>query len=792
MQRNNLFISYAHADPGVFIDEILKHLRVAFRSLPEFEVWSDDKIHLTEGWEQTIRDALSRSSCAILLISVNFLDSEFIYEQELPIILTRVKDEQLGLIPVFLSPVPKRSLNVEFPYRGKTERFDLASKQGPNGPDNPLNMNDEGERAAILAKLADEIRGRLIEQGPTEPQTRPTRGIKIPPLPVSLGEKRPELLVQLARWNEKVQRHYFFEGWSQPREFPTPETDAENTLTYWDPCLPFDGDQLTALLFGGDPELCDQILAVACGREDQTPETPIRYPLRIRLLTDDPHFMQLPWASISYQGIALKDYGWTVELSSQPVPDERPPLSNHGITMPGPILLTFSLSEYRTDHFDDLVGLFKALWPKRSALFEARDLEELASEFKERTPRLFYYFGSGFWDKRAKSYFLEMPSRNGQVTELAIEQLADYFASKGPQVVFLNLVDEQGCRALADAPTLLPHTKAVIIHCASQQDITKATEVGYRWFAHLLDHRADPVSAYHHADAVCGGCWTAYQDWRTDTDASLDDDLAEYFLDRNEQSEHLLGACGELVNRASPLRVQFRLAIGAQGNRVRDFRSQAEFYLAENAFAGSYCYSRGPIRLFADTTTSEAVETQYRRNFRLGPNADLFAPLRTHAPEYSGELLVPLLAWELTPDDTQVQDIAAVTQAVLQWNWEVLAIGCPDDLRIISLLLVEMPSDSDIDRINHVLRDHNNSLRSRAGPRPSFKFKEMRRLSGVDETHLRDYFDSPVCWCWDALRPVYPRLLLKGRAEMSFDEAVRHIKQAKRIGWGVMAEQLRK
>ena len=51
-------------------------------------------------------------------------------------------------------------------------------------------------------------------------------------------------------------------------------------------------------------------------------------------------------------------------------------------------------------------------------------------------------------------------------------------------------------------------------------------------------------------------------------------------------------------------------------------------------------------------------------------------------------------------------------------------------------------------------------------------------------------FDSPICWCWDKLRPAYPGLLLAGREEMPFDEAVRQIKDAKGTGWGEMAKRL--
>jgi hypothetical protein len=48
-----------------------------------------------------------------------------------------------------------------------------------------------------------------------------------------------------------------------------------------------------------------------------------------------------------------------------------------------------------------------------------------------------------------------------------------------------------------------------------------------------------------------------------------------------------------------------------------------------------------------------------------------------------------------------------------------------------------------------------------------------------------------MCWCWDNLRPVYPGLLLAGREQMPFDEAVSRIKGAKRIGWGQQAERLK-
>ena len=90
----------------------------------------------------------------------------------------------------------------------------------------------------------------------------------------------------------------------------------------------------------------------------------------------------------------------------------------------------------------------------------------------------------------------------------------------------------------------------------------------------------EPVIAFHHSAPLSGGCWTGYHDWRTDSSGSIEDDLVEFFLDRNEQSEHLLGACGELVNRVIYDCQQFHGGGGymrgtAHERMARDARIQA-------------------------------------------------------------------------------------------------------------------------------------------------------------------------------------------------------------------------
>ena len=48
--KDRIFISYAHGDPGHFIDELQEQVRIACRGLKDFEVWTDDRIELSRDW----------------------------------------------------------------------------------------------------------------------------------------------------------------------------------------------------------------------------------------------------------------------------------------------------------------------------------------------------------------------------------------------------------------------------------------------------------------------------------------------------------------------------------------------------------------------------------------------------------------------------------------------------------------------------------------------------------------------------------------------------------------------
>jgi predicted nucleotide-binding protein len=86
-KMKRIFISYSHADK-VWKDRLVKHLRVLERE-GFCHLWHDRKIGLGNDWDPEIENALNKADVAVLVISPDFLDSDFTREKEIPRIRER-------------------------------------------------------------------------------------------------------------------------------------------------------------------------------------------------------------------------------------------------------------------------------------------------------------------------------------------------------------------------------------------------------------------------------------------------------------------------------------------------------------------------------------------------------------------------------------------------------------------------------------------------------------------------------------------------------------------------------
>jgi hypothetical protein len=140
--NNSVFVSYSHKDKK-WLDELKVQLKPLVRER-RVRLWADTDIQAGL-WPDQIRDAIASMKVAVLLVSPEFLASDFIAANELPPILRKVKREGALVLPVLVRP----SL---FERERKLSRF-----QSVNPPSKTLIEMTPAQRARLWVKLTEQI-----------------------------------------------------------------------------------------------------------------------------------------------------------------------------------------------------------------------------------------------------------------------------------------------------------------------------------------------------------------------------------------------------------------------------------------------------------------------------------------------------------------------------------------------------------------------------------------------------------------------------------------------------------
>ncbi len=98
----SLFISYSHED-----EKWLHELRKWLKPLEQQDlitIWDDMELKAGDDWRDKIEEALDSAKAAVLLISQDFLSSDFIINNELPPLLDNAKEKGLNIFWIAVSP----------------------------------------------------------------------------------------------------------------------------------------------------------------------------------------------------------------------------------------------------------------------------------------------------------------------------------------------------------------------------------------------------------------------------------------------------------------------------------------------------------------------------------------------------------------------------------------------------------------------------------------------------------------------------------------------------------------
>jgi acyl carrier protein len=171
----SVFISYSRHDTE-YKDQLVRQLMVLERQ-GLLATWSDERIGLGGDWYSEVVNMMSSASVVILLITADFLTSEFILGEEVPRALQQWRESGLKVVPVYCRPCAWEAV----PWLAKIQIWPRSAQ--------PLWRNAGDDAASGLSELAHEIARMVGAPIPEAARDEPT--------PRRIMERRPSRLEAL-------------------------------------------------------------------------------------------------------------------------------------------------------------------------------------------------------------------------------------------------------------------------------------------------------------------------------------------------------------------------------------------------------------------------------------------------------------------------------------------------------------------------------------------------------------------------------------------------------------------
>jgi len=735
------------------------------------EVWIDTGIKVGEDWNRKIIEALDTATAAVLFISQHFLASDFIHDEELPRILQREEAGELTMLPVFLDV-------------SDVKNFDkLTRLQGIGTPDKPLLSRDSQECKQLYLELTNRIRELA---GTVQTSTPPVEPPPRQPPPYLADARIYPLTIHLARRGNTLDAHYYLPG-----------TDAIATGSHpWQDIAASQnpaGETLFKLLFGTGESWEKVSHALFRQPPPNPPPNPIWKGVRLRLYTDDPTLLRLPWCLTKWSDWLLVDRNWEFTTTHVIDPTEdcttypscevlivAPQGKSNGIA-PDP------------DHPKAIEEVLQKVWPtgrKPDYVRTVRTRSALESALRGMRPHLLYVYGhlSDSADRPA----LLLDDGAIRLTELA-DRCRELQTC--PAVIYLN---SRGSAEIGPSPgRILGEAAPLVIWRRVREWGPDATSQAVAWLSRWLGQGEDPLTALHavkkqhdSAQAATLAAYSTYRSWKTYTySPDPRKQYAHLVLDRDEQKAQVGKHLKELV-RSGQRRVMALVACAAPGNLLGSLHEQLRHYLELEV---------------ADVAEINWLQLQFPENRQnllsnLEHELKLLAAdddepvikfvLRSRAPRVTGtgKKAILWLNWGIFGDGANHQMALKPSELEtwLRFCSSLLCNHCSDDLRIVSYAAIEVKS-AKLERLAQTLQHYGWQDWCR---HPAFRLSVLPPLGKVSASHLYDYLVDGNTGCDPDIQSEVAERLIAAKGG-DFEHTIDLIREAENGSWRNLLSKLR-
>ena len=149
IERRELFISYSHLDRS-WLERLRKNLK-RLETRYGLQRWDDSRLQAGDLWRGEIEQALARAKVALLLVSPDFLASDFIDGDELPPLFKAAEREGLKILWVLLKPAYWES------------HEDIAMYQRVIPRSKAVSLLSDAEQDEAMVQIAKEIQAAFTQ-----------------------------------------------------------------------------------------------------------------------------------------------------------------------------------------------------------------------------------------------------------------------------------------------------------------------------------------------------------------------------------------------------------------------------------------------------------------------------------------------------------------------------------------------------------------------------------------------------------------------------------------------------